>query len=38
MLENAIFFETVADEKNTPGIETISYFDYKCKIMASRIP
>ena len=32
MLENSIFFETVEDEKNTPGIENISYFDYKCKI------
>ena len=32
MLENSIFFDTVPDEKNTPGIENVSYFDYKCKI------
>jgi len=22
----------VSDEKNTPGIENVSYFDYKCKV------
>jgi hypothetical protein len=27
MLENAVFFDTVPDEKNTPGIENVSYFD-----------
>jgi hypothetical protein len=32
MLENAAFSETVPDEKNTPGIENVSYFDYRCKI------
>ena len=32
MLENATFFDTVLDEKSTPGIENVSYFDYKCKI------
>ena len=32
MLENSLFFDTVPDEKNTPGIENVSYFDYNCKI------
>jgi hypothetical protein len=32
MLENAVFFNTVPDEKNTPGIENVSYFDCRCKI------
>jgi hypothetical protein len=32
MLENAVFVDTVPDEKNTPGIENVSYFDYRCKI------
>jgi hypothetical protein len=32
MLENAVFIDTVPDEKNTPGIENISYFNYRCKI------
>ena len=32
ILENAVFFETIPDEKNTPGIENVSYFDYRCKI------
>jgi hypothetical protein len=32
MLENALFVDTVPDEKNTPGIENVSYFDYRCKI------
>ena len=32
MLENATFIDTVPDEKNTPGIENVSYFDYKCKV------
>ena len=30
MLENATLYETVPDDKNTPGIENVSYFDHKC--------
>ena len=30
MLENAVLYETVPDDKNTPGIENISYFDFGC--------
>jgi hypothetical protein len=32
MLENAVFLATVPDEKNTPGIENVRYFNYRCKI------
>ena len=32
MLEKSIFVDTVSDEKNTPGIENVSYFDYSCKV------
>jgi len=32
MLENAEFVDTVADSKNTPGIENVSYFSSFCKI------
>jgi hypothetical protein len=32
MLENAVFFKVVPDEKKTPGIENVSYFDYRCKV------
>jgi len=32
MLENSILCETVPDDKNTPGIENVSYFDYKCNV------
>jgi hypothetical protein len=32
MLENSILFDIVSDEKSTPGIENVSYFDHKCKI------
>jgi hypothetical protein len=32
MLENSILCETVPDDKNTPGIENVSYFAYKCKV------
>jgi hypothetical protein len=32
MIERAKFIETVADNKNTPGIESVSYFENCCKI------
>ena len=32
MLENATLCTTVPDNKNTPGIENVSYFNYKCSI------
>jgi hypothetical protein len=32
LLENSILFDIVPDEKNTPGIENVSYFNYRCKI------
>jgi len=32
MIEGAQFIETVADSKNTPGIENVSYFSNYCKI------
>ncbi|MDR2971019.1 MAG: hypothetical protein LBU83_03725 [Bacteroidales bacterium] len=32
MLEYAKFLDTVEDTKNTPGIDSVSYFENKCKI------
>ena len=32
MLENSVLHESVPDEKNTQGIENVSYFSYKCKV------
>ena len=32
MLENSTLYATVPDNKDTAGIENVSYFDYKCKI------
>jgi hypothetical protein len=32
MLEKAILYDIVPDEKSTPGIENVSYFDYRCKV------
>ena len=32
MLENAILFDSVPDEKSTPGIENVSYLNCKCRI------
>ena len=32
MLEDAILRETVPDNKNTPGVESVSYLDYECKV------
>ena len=32
MLEGAKFLKTIEDTKNTPGIDSVSYFENKCKI------
>jgi uncharacterized protein YkuJ len=32
MVETAAFLKTTKDEKNTPGIEEVSYFENRCKI------
>ena len=32
MLEGAEFIKTIKDTKNTPGIDSVSYFENKCKI------
>jgi len=32
ILEESILFDTVSDNKNNPGIENVSYLNYKCKI------
>jgi hypothetical protein len=32
MLEKAIYYDTVPDEKNTSGIENVSYLNYRCKV------
>ena len=32
ILENAILFCTVPDNKNKPGIESVSYLDYRCRV------
>ncbi|GHV25476.1 hypothetical protein AGMMS4952_03310 [Spirochaetia bacterium] len=32
MIETAVFLKTTEDEKNTPGIEEVSYFENKCRI------
>ena len=32
MLENAVLRDTVSDDKNTPGIENVSYLDCKCTV------
>ena len=32
MLENSILYATVPDDKNTPCIENVYYFDYKCLV------
>ena len=32
MLENAVLYETMLDDKNTSGIENVSYFDYGCSV------
>jgi hypothetical protein len=32
MIETAAFLKTTKDEKNTPGIEEVSYFENRCKI------
>jgi len=32
MLEDSIFFDTVPDNKNRPGIESVSYLEYICRV------
>ena len=32
ILEEAIFCNSIPDNKNTPGIENVSYFNYKCRM------
>jgi hypothetical protein len=32
MLEDSIFLSTVPDNKNKPGIESVSYLEYRCKV------
>ena len=32
MLEDSILYSTVPDDKNTPGIENVSYFGYSCAV------
>ena len=32
MIETAIFIKTGEDDKNTPGIESVSEFENRCKI------
>ena len=32
MLEDSILLDTVPDSKNKPGIESVSYFEYRCKV------
>jgi len=32
MLEDSILSSTVPDYKNNPGIENVSYLEYRCKV------
>ena len=32
MLENSMLYATVPDDKNTAGIENVSYFDFRCSV------
>ena len=32
MLEDSVLFDTVPDNKNKPGIESVSYLEYRCKV------
>jgi hypothetical protein len=32
MLEDSVLYCTVPDNKNTPGIECVSYLDYRCNV------
>ena len=35
IIEDSILFDTVPDYKNKPGIENVSYLDYKCKVIGN---